>query len=77
MVESSATVTVFMVSADMRYPDASSAVTVLQCLHNLFPDVKIDLKPLADKAKFLQTAISKMNKSMQEQQNKPIPGMYT
>jgi len=77
MVESASTVTVFMVSADMRYPDASSAVTVLQCIHHLYPDIKIDLKPLADKAKFLQNAINKMNRSIQEEHNKPIPGMYT
>jgi len=77
MVESPVTVTIFMVSADMRYPDASSAVTVVQCIHHLFPEIKIDLKPLADKAKFLQNTINKMARSIQEEKSKPIPGMYT
>jgi len=78
MVEAAVNVTIFLVSADMRYPDASSAVTVVQCIDHLLPHLKIDLKPLADKAKFLQTTIAKINRTMAEQNNKPIPGnMYT
>jgi len=77
MVESPVPVTIFLVSADMRYPDAVSAVTVVQAVDALFPHLKIDLKPLSDKAKFLQNTIAKIQRTMAEK-NTPAPNsMYT
>jgi len=58
-----------------KYPDAMSSVHVVNCLNKLYPDLKVDVKPLAEKAETLQKTVS----TFMEQERKnlgPSPVLY-
>jgi len=77
MAFTSVNIHAFVVSADMRFPDAHSAVNVVRCLATLLPELKVDLKPLEDKAKMLEKSINRLTATMNQQKQSPaVPSMY-
>mmetsp|Transcript_19503 Transcript_19503/g.27206 ORF Transcript_19503/g.27206 Transcript_19503/m.27206 type:complete len:313 (+) Transcript_19503:59-997(+) len=69
-------VTALLAPVSPRHPDAVSAVPVVKALEQLIPNIKIDTKPLEEKAKELEKGISKAISEIEGQSKRNMQFMY-
>lgn len=65
-----------LVEARSNIPDARAAAKLIEAIDKLLPDVKIEIKPLYEKAGNIEGHLKKLREQAEPAMQEPPPGMY-
>jgi uncharacterized protein len=65
-----------LVEARPNIPDARAAAKLIEAIDKLLPDVKIEIKPLYEKAGNIEGHLKKLREQAEPAMQEPLPGMY-
>ena len=65
-----------LVEARPNIPDARAAAKLIEAIDKLLPNVKIEIKPLYEKAGNIEGHLKKLREQAEPVMQEPLPGMY-